>query len=78
MSFIFDRPPSLLSLSSIISFTPSLLYVLQEPGSALGIKEFKTNLKRIQDGLTRTKETAELRTDIEKEQEKLQLGRKKK
>lgn len=60
------------------SFTPSLLYLLQEPGSALGIREFKTNLKRIQDGLTRTKETAELRTDIEKEQEKLQLGRKKK
>jgi hypothetical protein len=67
----YDRPPSLLSSSS-------LLYLLQEPGSALGIREFKTNLKRIQDGLTRTKETAELRTDIEKEQEKLQLGRKKK
>jgi len=48
--------------------------LLQEPGSALGIKEFRTNLKRIQDGLTRTKETEELRTDIEKEREK--LGRK--
>ena len=51
---------------------------VSQPGSALGIREFKTNLKRIQDGLTRTNETAELRTDIEKEQEKLQLGRKKK
>ena len=37
----------------------------------LGIKEFKLNFKRIQDGLTRTKETAELKTEIEKETEKL-------
>lgn len=62
-------------ISSLIHIIPPLLYLLQEPGSALGIKEFSTNVKRIQDGLTRTKETAELRTDIEKEQEK--LGRKK-
>ena len=32
----------------------------QIPGSALGIEEFKINFQRIKDGLSRTKETAEL------------------
>ena len=39
----------------------------QIPGSALGIEEFKINLQRIKDGLSRTKETAELREEIEKQ-----------
>jgi hypothetical protein len=41
------------------------------PGSALGIEEFKTNFGRIKEGLERTKDTAELRDEIETEKKKL-------
>lgn len=40
-------------------------------GSALGVTEFKTNTQRIKDGITRTRETAELRDEIENEKKKL-------
>jgi len=38
-----------------------------EPGSALGFEEFKTNVKRVQDGLKRTKDTAKLKFEVEEE-----------
>jgi hypothetical protein len=47
---------------------------MQTDGSALGIEEFKTNIKRIQDGFARTGDTSRLRDEIEKEKES--LGRK--
>ena len=41
--------------------------VVQEPGSRLGLEEFKINFQRIKDGLQSTRETAILKEEIEKE-----------
>lgn len=43
----------------------------KEEGSMLGIDEFKTNLQRVKDGLTRTSDTAKLKEEIDKEQGRL-------
>ena len=39
----------------------------ESDGSILGVGEFKTNVGRIKDGLKRTRETAELKDEIENE-----------
>jgi Photosynthesis affected mutant 68 len=43
----------------------------KEEGSMLGIEEFKTNLQRVKDGLTRTSDTAKLKEEIDREQGRL-------
>ena len=43
----------------------------EAPGSLLGFEEFKINFGRIKEGLQRTRETNELRSDIADEKEKL-------
>jgi len=47
---------------------------LKTPGSALGFSEAKLNFQRIRDGIDRTRKTAELKDEIEREKNK--LGRK--
>jgi hypothetical protein len=63
------RYPTLTSIAAVsgILFCHEIHLEYQTPGSALGIEEFKINLQRIKDGLSRTKETAELREEIEKQ-----------
>jgi hypothetical protein len=62
----------------LIGITYGILSASWEPeneGSKLGVSEFKTNLGRIRDGLKRTRETAELKDEIETEMKK--TGRRK-
>mmetsp|Transcript_10017 Transcript_10017/g.16752 ORF Transcript_10017/g.16752 Transcript_10017/m.16752 type:complete len:254 (+) Transcript_10017:81-842(+) len=77
-------PPAIIAYATQVPFVVGLLGITygilsaswdNEPGSALGIKEFKTNFKRIQDGLTRTRDTVEMRSEIEKESEELRNNR---
>ena len=62
----------------LVGITYGILSASWEPdsdGSMLGINEFKTNVGRIKDGLKRTRETAELKDEIEKEMKR--TGRRK-
>jgi len=63
-------------ISPINFFSQQIYIYIQEDGSKLGINEFKTNLKRIQDGFARTKSNEILKDDIEKEGNRLQNRRK--
>ena len=54
----------------LVGITYGILSASWEPesdGSILGVGEFKTNVGRIKDGLKRTRETAELKDEIENE-----------
>ena len=73
-------PPNLLAYATQLPFIIGLLGITygilsssweEEDGSLLGLEEFKTNLSRIQDGLKNTRETANLREEIETEKRKL-------
>ncbi|KAJ1403805.1 hypothetical protein B484DRAFT_338303 [Ochromonadaceae sp. CCMP2298] len=81
-AFFYGRSNNLVVPPALIAYATQLPFVLglvgitygilssswdTEPGSALGFTEFQTNFKRIQEGLTRTRETAELRSEIENE-----------
>lgn len=79
-------PPTIIAYATQVPFVLGLVgisYAIlssswdEEPGSALGIDEFKTNWQRVQDGLKRTQENAKLKEEIEKEQEKLGKKRRK-
>jgi hypothetical protein len=73
-------PPAILAYATQAPFVLGLMGITygilsssweDEPGSILGISEFKTNLERIQDGLKNTRDTAALRQEIEDEKRKL-------
>lgn len=75
--------PSVVAYATQVPFVIGLLgisYAIistswdEEEGSALGMSEFKLNFSRIKDGLSRSKDTARLKEEIERESEK--LGRK--
>ena len=58
----------------LLGITYGIMSASWEPdkeGSNLGIDEFKTNFARVKDGLKRTRETAELKDDIERDSKKL-------
>lgn len=62
----------------LLGITYGILSASWEPenkGSTLGLDEFKTNVGRIKNGLERTRETAQLKDDVENELKR--LGRKK-
>lgn len=73
-------PPALIAYATQAPFILGLMGITygimssswdKEEGSLLGISEFKTNLDRVKDGLTRTKETEKLKDDIENESQRL-------
>eukprot|EP00597_Dinobryon_sp_UTEXLB2267_P005311 CAMPEP_0170061670 /NCGR_PEP_ID=MMETSP0019_2-20121128/3159_1 /TAXON_ID=98059 /ORGANISM="Dinobryon sp., Strain UTEXLB2267" /LENGTH=229 /DNA_ID=CAMNT_0010267575 /DNA_START=82 /DNA_END=771 /DNA_ORIENTATION=- len=74
-------PPMILAYVTQVPFVLGLVGITyailssswdpETPGSVLGIEEFKLNFQRIQEGLSRTRETAELRDEIEKESKTL-------
>jgi hypothetical protein len=66
--------PFILGLIGITYGIMSASWEPESDGSLLGIREFKTNFGRVKDGLKRTRETAELKDDIERDSKK--LGRK--
>ncbi len=73
--------PSIIAYATQVPFVLGLLGITYgimsaswEPdrdGSALGVDEFKTNFARVQEGLKRTRETAELKDDVERDSKKL-------
>lgn len=77
-------PPAIIAYATQLPFILGLLGITygilssswdKEDGSLLGISEFKTNVQRVKDGLTRTGETAKLREEIDRESDR--LGRRK-
>ena len=63
--------PFVLGLLGITYGIMSASWEPDKEGSNLGIDEFKTNFARVKDGLKRTRETAELKDDIERDSKKL-------
>lgn len=73
--------PSIIAYATQVPFVLGLLGITygimsaswepESDGSALGIDEFKTNFARVQEGLKRTRENAELKDEVEKESKKL-------
>eukprot|EP01031_Cornospumella_fuschlensis_P035780 gene35780-43398_t len=77
-------PPGIIAYATQAPFILGLLGITyailssswdDEPGSLLGIKEFKTNFQRVKDGLKRSRETATLQDEIERDADRLS-GRK--
>jgi hypothetical protein len=74
-------PPSIVAYATQAPFVLGLLGITyailsaswdtEKEGSALGIEEAKLNFSRIKEGIERTRETAELREEIDKEKKKL-------
>jgi len=73
-------PPAMIAYATQVPFVLGLMGITygiissswdEEPGSALGLTEAKINIQRIKDGLTRTRQTAELKEEIEKESKRL-------
>lgn len=73
-------PPAVIAYATQVPFVLGLVGITygilssswdKEPGSALGFKEFKTNLQRVRDGLSRTKDTATLKDEIDRESQRL-------
>jgi hypothetical protein len=74
-------PPAVIAYATQVPFVVGLVGISYailstswEPetkGSLLGVAEFKINLQRIKDGLSRTSEQANLKNEIEAETEKL-------
>lgn len=70
-------PPNLIAYATQLPFVIGLIGItyaiisssweMEEEGSALGIKEFKTNFQRIRDGLARSRDTEKLKQEIEDE-----------
>lgn len=77
-------PPAMIAYATQVPFVLGLLGITygilssswdKEAGSALGMKEFKTNLQRIKDGLDRSKDTANLKEEIDRESEAIESRR---
>lgn len=73
-------PPAMIAYATQAPFILGLMGITygimssswdKEDGSMLGIAEFRTNLDRVKDGLSRTKETEKLKDDIENESQRL-------
>ena len=73
-------PPYVMAYATQIPFVVGLAGITyailssswdEQPGSLLGVQEFKTNFGRIKEGLSRTRSTAELRDEIDNEKKRL-------
>jgi hypothetical protein len=73
-------PPPMVAYATQVPFVAGLLGITygilssswdEEPGSMFGIKEFKTNVDRIKEGLQRSRDTARLQDEIEKDEKNL-------